>query len=54
MQCTFGKNNADSQLDDGDVESAVAMRKMFPEIFKDQTYQELSVIKWGRGIDTNY
>ena len=53
MQCTSGKNNDDGKLDDGDVESAKAMRNMFPEIFKDPTCQELSVMKWGGGIEAN-
>ena len=37
-----------------DVESAEVMRKMFPEIFKDPTHQELSVMKWGDAIRKTY
>ena len=51
-QCKSGKMIDDRKSDD--VESAEVMRKMFPEIFKDPTHQELSVMKWGDAIRKTY
>ena len=54
LQCTSNKNQNAGKLDDEDVESAEALRKMFPEIFKDPNCQKLSVIKLGGESETRH
>lgn len=54
QKCTSNKNQNGGKLDDEDVESAEALRKMFPEIFRDPNCQKLSVIKFGGESETRH